>query len=46
MFLYGKFIYYRCVCFSCKCVKVFVSDEDEIKDYGSCWFFIIIYINF
>lgn len=36
MFSYGKSIHYRCACSSRKCVKASVSDEDEIKDYGSC----------
>lgn len=46
MLSYGKSIHYRCACSSRKCVKASVSDEDEIKDYGSCWPFIITYIHF
>lgn len=36
MLSYGESIHYRCACSSHKCVKASVSDEDEIKDYGSC----------
>lgn len=36
MLSYEESIHYRCACSSHKCVKASVSDEDEIKDYGSC----------